>query len=481
MIATSLYYFLFGSAIFWSCFLLCELTLSKAVSKIAVYFTIVIYYIAIGALYYFTAFQTMTFIEYIIGFLPFIVIPLLYKDSVAKIVFVFTSGMLFSLMIHLMSNIITNHTFAQVQNMNLIKDLTPDDMFHILTLVLMVLYLIICVTGLRMMFKKMMQSVSSRMINAACIFPVIAFAILLYEYIALSDLTKMNSNVITMITIMVLFLFIYLMLYFSFTSGGTSIIKETESIPSAKKKDKEKQPSQKEDSEQDSADFLTASRHYYEMLLNHYMDMNDRTKNLDTHLQTMNSLLLNDNIAGATVFMDRITQTFHDHDVQPICNNQSVNNLMSYYNYVCQKEHIFLDAHVSLPQDLPIPDLDLCVLFGNCIENAIEANRFLRSGIERFVNVDCKLENGCLMIIIDNPFDGFINKVNNQLKSRKKYGGAGLKAVRVVIRKFQGTIEMEYPQNIFSIYLKLQLFKQKGTTQITNNQPMVQASIPIRK
>lgn len=458
----SLYYFIYGSCVYWSCFLLCDLTLKKAISKIAVYLILIAFYIGIGALYFLTAFSTMTFVEYIIGFLPFIIIPLLYKDSVAKIVYTYFSAMLFCLMLHLSSNIITNHIFLSVQRMNLIQNLTADGLFRILTLFLLVIYVIIEAFGLRLLFRKILKSMSNKVAAACCILPILAFIILLCDYVLLSDLTNMNGNVIALITLMILILCMYIVMYVSITKNGNM----QTTLPNGKAKPQ----AVKKEMVSDPMDLLASGRHYYEMLLNHYMDMGKRTQNLDTHLQTMNSLLLNDNVAGATVFIDRITQTFHDHDMVPVCNNESINMLFSYFYYVCKKENIYLETHINLPNGLPIPDLDLCILFGNCMENAVEACRFVKDGKNRFINVDCKIQNANLMIIMDNSFDGFINKVNNQLKTRKKFGGIGLKTVQAVVGKYRGSIDMEYPQNVFSIFLKLQLTPNAAPQAITPTQ-----------
>lgn len=465
---TTLYYFLFGSFVYWSSFLLCDQSMKKAISKISAYAIIFVFYGGVSALYFLTSFSTMTFIEYIIGFLPFIVIPLLYKDSVAKIIFTYFSGMLFSLMIHLISNIITNHIFIQVQTMNVIPNLTADMLFHIIALALMFIYTILVITLIKRGFRNMIQALSNKAAIAACLYPVVAFIILLWNFVNLSDLTNFNNNVITMITMIILLLLVYFVFYFVATKSGSH-------MPMQIEKQKSNPTQTRKEVVSDPMDLLTSGRHYYEMLLNHYMDMNDRTINLDSHLQTMNSLLVNDNIAGATVFMDRITQTFHDHDLLPVCNNQSINMLFSYYTYLCNKEGIYLETHIDLPSNLMIPDLDLCIVFGNLLENALEACRFVKTDKNRFINVDCKIQNGALMIIMDNSFDGFINKVNASLKSRKKFGGIGLKMVQAVVGKYRGTIEMEYPQNVFSIFVKLQMQQNNARA---NNAPQNVAQEP---
>lgn len=466
------YEFIFGSLVFWASFLLCDLSLKKAIAKGWIYMITLILYLGIGALYFMSGFSSLTFVAYIIGFLPFIIIPLLYKDSIAKIVFTYFTSLLFCLMIHLSSNILTNHVFQSVASANIIEGLTPDRLFRIITIALMIIYILLVMSVLRKMMKNMLKTVPNGIITTACILPVFSFITLLCDYVLLNDLTNMNGNVISFLLLMTLMLCIYIVLYQSFTKQAAQ---PATVIVEAKPKVEKAVPVVskpvivKKEPVSDPNDLMTSGRHYYEMLLNHYMDMNSRTQMLDDNLQTMNSLLLNDNVAGATVFIDRISQAFHDHDVIPVCNNHSINLLFSYYYYTVKKDSIYLETHINLPGALPISDLDLCILFGHCMENAIEACRFVKNTKERFINVDCKIQNGYLMIIIDNSFDGFINKVNNQLKSRKKFGGVGLKTVKAVVDKYQGSIDTEYPQNVFSIFLKLSL-NPKKERQITNTQ-----------
>lgn len=470
----TLYTFIYGSCVYWSCFLLCDLTFTKAIAKAAVYSIISLFYAGIGALYFMTAFSSLTFIEYIIGFLPFIIIPLLYKDSVAKIVFTYFSSLLYCLMIHLFSNILTNHIFTNVSDMNIIKNLTPDILFRLITLGLMFLYIVFLFFIIKHMFQKMLEQVSNKIVAVACILPVFAFVILLIDYVMLPELTDMNGNVIALLTLICLILAFYGIIYAAFSKALTV------EVNSAKAADGKQPTVVKKEIVSDPMDLLTSGRHYYEMLLNHYIDMNNRTKLLDNQMQTMNSLLVNDNVAGASVFVDRISQTFHDHDIVTVCNNQSLNLLFSYWHYICKQQQIYLETHIDLPGQLPIPDLDLCILFGNCMENAIEACGYVKDMSQRFINVDGKIQNGTLVIVMDNSFDGFINKVNNRLKSRKKFGGIGLKTVQAVVGKYQGSIDMEYPQNVFSIFLKIPL-KQKKTQKEQRPQEPKAMQRPNRK
>ena len=123
---TLLYTFIYGSCIYWSCFLLCELTFEKALAKAAIYTIAAVGYAGIALLYFMTSLHSLSFIEYIMGCLLFIIVPLLYKDSIAKMVFTYFSSLLFFLILHTLSNLLTNHTFIQISDMQVVSTLTPE-------------------------------------------------------------------------------------------------------------------------------------------------------------------------------------------------------------------------------------------------------------------------------------------------------------------------------------------------------------------
>ena len=55
----TLYTFIYGSCVYWACFLLCDLTFVKALAKPAVYAIIITFYVGIGILYFITSFSAL--------------------------------------------------------------------------------------------------------------------------------------------------------------------------------------------------------------------------------------------------------------------------------------------------------------------------------------------------------------------------------------------------------------------------------------
>ncbi len=104
-----------------------------------------------------------------------------------------------------------------------------------------------------------------------------------------------------------------------------------------------------------------------------------------------------------------------------------------------------------------ISEYDLCSLFGNILDNAIEACEKLKAGerkisllVKRQMDMICVFcENPCLKVQKDNG--GFVTQ-----KEDKESHGFGLKQIERIARKYHGTVEMGEKEGIFSIAVLFQ-------------------------
>lgn len=131
------------------------------------------------------------------------------------------------------------------------------------------------------------------------------------------------------------------------------------------------------------------------------------------------------------------------------CENHAVNAVVRYY--ICKANELGIDVSVkiNIPKIMSINDLDLCVIFGNCLENAVEACSRLCEG-NRYIKLRTRLEMQKLGITIDNSFDGEIHKENGIFMSRKhECAGIGLSSVAAAAKKYVGTAIFETVGNEF--------------------------------
>ena len=140
------------------------------------------------------------------------------------------------------------------------------------------------------------------------------------------------------------------------------------------------------------------------------------------------------------------------------CDNPAVNSVVSHYAALCKKNGIDCTIHLTVPQHCTqITDSSLCVIFGNLLENAVEACMRMTEG-HRFIRLNSSLQYELLTITMDNSFDGKVTEENGRFYSRKREDfGIGLSSVQAVARKGQGDARFEQDGLVFlsSVYVRV--------------------------
>lgn len=104
-------------------------------------------------------------------------------------------------------------------------------------------------------------------------------------------------------------------------------------------------------------------------------------------------------------------------------------------------------------EQLPVAEGDFVVLFGNVLENAVEAAEQCERG-ERWIKIDIRTKNDIFLFSISNSIEQ-MPKVREEefltTKDNKSIHGWGLKNVKSIVKKYDGTIEFHYTDRVFEV------------------------------
>ena len=102
-------------------------------------------------------------------------------------------------------------------------------------------------------------------------------------------------------------------------------------------------------------------------------------------------------------------------------------------------------------------DGELCVIFGNLLENAVEACGRMEQG-EKFVQLKCSVQGDMLTVSMSNSFDGQVHEQNGRYRSSKRGDyGVGLTSIQAVARKNQGDAWFETDGPVFRSWVYVQV------------------------
>jgi len=132
--------------------------------------------------------------------------------------------------------------------------------------------------------------------------------------------------------------------------------------------------------------------------------------------------------------------------------NKVVDALLYQKKKQAEEAGIRWECDVQIPRECRINEFDLCVLFGNVLDNALEACGRMRGDECRFINIQAKTVKKCFLIEVKNSMDkaerftgGFANKRDSQEH------GIGLLNVGDVVHGYDGALNAEAENGIFLI------------------------------
>lgn len=111
---------------------------------------------------------------------------------------------------------------------------------------------------------------------------------------------------------------------------------------------------------------------------------------------------------------------------------------------------IKVETSIRIPKQMQLDHGDIGVLYGNLVDNAVEACSKVPEG-QRFVKIENKYQSGILLLVITNSKTG---KKNKSLKTTKKDNirhGHGVQSVRKVVEKYNGTVSFTDKGDIFEV------------------------------
>lgn len=134
--------------------------------------------------------------------------------------------------------------------------------------------------------------------------------------------------------------------------------------------------------------------------------------------------------------------------------NPVLNSLLKVKVAKVREKGIEMTVKAFVPKRMSINSGDMGVVYGNLIDNAIEACMKVQEG-KRFVDVETKYQEGKLLIVICNSKNMEANPDFITTKENKRRHGRGIRSVRRVAEQYGGELLLEDVGAIFKASLLL--------------------------
>lgn len=191
---------------------------------------------------------------------------------------------------------------------------------------------------------------------------------------------------------------------------------------------------------------LEMQESYYDRLVTQVNEVRRIRHDLRHHWTTLAALAKSGNIDAVTEYLNAVSST--DPPLH-FTGNLAADSILMFCSDEAKNLHIPLECDVAILK-APLPDPDLCVILGNLLENAIDAQRYLNPE-ERYIRVTAASDSNSLVLSVENRYDGTLVQDSGNYISRKsgEGHGIGIASVRAVCEKYDGILQIETDGDTF--------------------------------
>lgn len=140
--------------------------------------------------------------------------------------------------------------------------------------------------------------------------------------------------------------------------------------------------------------------------------------------------------------------------------NEYLDTVLTEKKLTCQSNQISMSCIADGSQLAFMDELDLYTLFGNALDNAIEANRKISNVHERWISVQIQNKKGILLVEIVNPYEGSLVYDSNHMPvtSKRDTGshGFGTKSMKNIVEHYGGQMVIKTEQNKYLLRMIFQ-------------------------
>jgi len=209
------------------------------------------------------------------------------------------------------------------------------------------------------------------------------------------------------------------------------------------------------ESARQAENLLNLQGEQYRMMLENYENTRFMRHDFRQHLSVLKAMSDDGNMGGIQKYLSDYFSTVPETSEESYCKNSAVDAIVRLYVKEAKAISAEMTVNIHIPAETGINDAELCVIFGNCLKNAVEACGRLPRG-EGFITVKAQLDGNILGITVDNSFNGEIRKDGDLFLSSKREGaGIGIASVRAVARKYGGLAKFEAKDGVFQVSVLL--------------------------
>lgn len=167
-------------------------------------------------------------------------------------------------------------------------------------------------------------------------------------------------------------------------------------------------------------------------------------------------------------WLDAMESDIAVYEAQNKTGNSVLDTVLTSKSLYCQKHKINFTC-VADGSRLGFMDvMDICTIFGNALDNAIEAVLQIPDKEKRLIHLSVSAEKAFLLIRVENYYEGEIRFKSGDPVSTKgddKFHGFGVKSIRFAAKRYGGTVSISANNNWFDLKILIPLSEERRANE----------------
>ena len=192
---------------------------------------------------------------------------------------------------------------------------------------------------------------------------------------------------------------------------------------------------------------------------NMYKQMRGWRHDYHNHIQAMKAHIALGQFTETDEYLSKLDTDLTQVDTIIKTGNVMIDAILNSKISLAQSKEIAVNAKAIVPKNLTVQPVDLCVIIGNLLDNAIEACLKLPEDEKRFIRVYIGIHKEMLYISVSNTAGGEVKKVGRAYLTTKNAASHGFGLVRIdkIAEKYQGFVDRDHDDGVFATEVMLPL------------------------
>lgn len=188
----------------------------------------------------------------------------------------------------------------------------------------------------------------------------------------------------------------------------------------------------------------------YENLQEKITDARRAKHDVRHHISLIREYVSKGELDALLKYLDGYNDSLPDDSLIRLCENPAANAVLLYFAQQAKDNDIDYIVNAEIPGNIFVSDTDISVLFGNLIENAIDACKE-EHGDDRKIDIRARLKGSTLCVTVDNTFTGTLRRTtdNEFLSTKHKGPGLGTQSVKSIAEHYGGICRFEVKDSMF--------------------------------